>query len=202
MWGTPTKQETSDILGKMSFGIIVRSTLSALIWYQNQVHYYLLLFEIWPFVYKTVGGSSVRVILRNGPLNSGRLYRGHVSDSLGYQLIWCRMIHWAFWHLFLLKSARKWDSAAPKTKSGTGGLWGSKNDNLGQIFYFTWYFIDFSAVMYLFEVKESTLKSFIKIRPSMLKKMADLRQIKARGALLLPRPHSHIFLCFLMSGVR
>ena len=31
---------------------------------------------------------------------SGRLYRGHVSNSLGYQLIWCSMIHWAFWHLF------------------------------------------------------------------------------------------------------
>ena len=31
MWCTPTKQGTSEILGKMSFGIIVRSTLSALI---------------------------------------------------------------------------------------------------------------------------------------------------------------------------
>ena len=26
--------------------------------------------------------------------------------------------------LFLLKSAKKWDSAALKTKSGKGGLWG------------------------------------------------------------------------------
>ena len=49
--------------------------------------------------------------------------------------------------------------------------------------------------MYLFEVKESTLKSLVKIEPSMLKKMAVLRQIKAQ-ALLLPRPHSYIFLCF------
>ena len=36
---TPGKQATSDILGKMSFfDITVRSTLSALMWYQNQVH--------------------------------------------------------------------------------------------------------------------------------------------------------------------
>ena len=33
MWCTPTKQGTSDILG-----IIVRSKLAALIWYQNQIH--------------------------------------------------------------------------------------------------------------------------------------------------------------------
>ena len=79
---------------------------------------------------------------------------------------------------FILKLAKKWDSAALKTKSGKGGLWGGlKNDNLDQIFYFTWYFIDFSAVMYLFEVKESILKSFVKIGPSMLKKMAVVRQI-------------------------
>ena len=38
MWCTPTKQWTSVILAKMSFGLIVRSKLSALIWYQNQVH--------------------------------------------------------------------------------------------------------------------------------------------------------------------
>ena len=55
--------------------------------------------------------------------------------------------------------------------------------------------------MYLFEVKESTLKSFIKIGPSMLK-MAVLRQIKARGCFCC---HAHILICFyvfLMSGVR
>ena len=51
---------------------------------------------------------------------------------------------------FLLKSAQKWDSAALKTKSSKGGLWGgSENDNLVQIFYFTWYFIDFSVVICL-----------------------------------------------------
>ena len=103
---------------------------------------------------------------------------------------------------FLLKSAKKWDSAALKTKSGKGVCGGSENDNLVQIFYFTWYFIDFSAVMYLFEVKESTLKSFIQIGPSMLKKMAVLRQIKAWGRFCC---HAHIliyFYVFLMSGIR
>ena len=45
MWGTPIKQGTSDILGKISFfGIIVKSTLSALVKFLL-----LLLFEIWPF---------------------------------------------------------------------------------------------------------------------------------------------------------
>ena len=56
--------------------------------------------------------------------------------------------------------------------------------------------------MYLFEVKESTLKSFVKIGPSMLKKMAVLRQIKARGRFCC---HAHIFIYFyalLMSGIR
>ena len=33
----PQKQGTSDILYKMTF-LIVRSTLSALVWYQNQIH--------------------------------------------------------------------------------------------------------------------------------------------------------------------
>ena len=41
---------------------------------------------------------------RSNFVNSGRLYRGkkkgHVSNFLGYQLIWCSMISWAFWHLF------------------------------------------------------------------------------------------------------
>ena len=70
---------------------------------------------------------------------------------------------------------------------------GSENDNLVQIFYFAWYFIDFSAVMYLFEVKESTLKSFVKIGPSMLKKMAVLCQTKARGRFCC---HAHILIYF------
>ena len=134
---------------------------------------------------------------------SGRLYRGHVSNSLGYQLIWCSMIHWAFWHRFYWNLPKKWDSAALKPKSSKGGLWGGlKNDNLGQIFYFTWYFIDFSAVMYLFKVKESTFKSFVKIGLSLLNKMAVLRQIKARGRFCY---HAHIliyFCVFWMSGIR
>ena len=96
---------------------------------------------------------------------------------------------------FLLESAKKWDSAALETKSDKGGLWGSKNENLAQIFYFTWYFVDFSTVMYLFEVKESTLKSFVKIGPSMLKKMAVLRQIKARGRFCC---HAHILIYFML----
>ena len=94
---------------------------------------------------------------------------------------------------FLLKSAKKWDSATLKTKSDKGGLWGSENDNLVQIFYFIWYFTDFSVVMYLFEVKESILKSFVKIGPSMLKKMAVLRQIKAQGRFCC---HAQIFIFF------
>ena len=95
---------------------------------------------------------------------------------------------------FLLKSAKKWDSATLKTKSGKGVCGGSENYSLGQIFYFTWYFIDFSAVMYLFEVKESTLRSFLKIGPSMLKKMAVLRQIKARGRFCC---HAHVLYIFM-----
>ena len=50
--------------------------------------------------------------------------------------------------------------------------------------------------MYLFEVKESTLKSFVKIGPSMLKKMAVLRQIKARGAFVATPIFLYIFMFF------
>ena len=73
---------------------------------------------------------------------------------------------------------------------------GSENENLGHIFYFTRYFTDFSAVMYLYEVKESTLKSFVKIEPSMLKKMAVLRQIKTRGAFVATPIFLYIFMFF------
>ena len=99
---------------------------------------------------------------------------------------------------FLLKSAKKWDSAALKTKSGKGGgsVGGLKNDNLDQIFYFTWYFIDFSAVMYLFKVKESTFKSFVKIGLSVLNKMAVLHQIKARGRFFTTPTFLYIFAFF------
>ena len=45
--------------------------------------------------------------------------------------------------------------------------------------------------MYLFEAKESTLKSFVKIAPSMLKKIAVLRQIKAQGRFCC---HVHILI--------
>ena len=50
--------------------------------------------------------------------------------------------------------------------------------------------------MYLFEVKESTLKSFIQIGPSMLKKMAVLRQIKAWGAFVATPTFLYIFMFF------
>ena len=66
MWCTPTKQGTSDILDKMSF------------WYGCKEHtfrcnlipkscrfIFLLLFEIWPFVYKIVSSFSESVILKN-----------------------------------------------------------------------------------------------------------------------------------------
>ena len=57
----PQNSEQVTFWVKWVFGIIVRSTLSALIWYQNQVHDP----EIWPFVYKTWIGFSGSVILRN-----------------------------------------------------------------------------------------------------------------------------------------
>ena len=65
MWCTPTRQGTSDILSKWVFGIIVRSTHSALIWFDSKIMFILLLlFEIWQFVYKTVGDFSGSVILK------------------------------------------------------------------------------------------------------------------------------------------
>ena len=56
--------------------------------------------------------------------------------------------------------------------------------------------------MYLFEVKESTLRSFVKIGPSMLKNMAVLRQIKARGPFCCHAQILIYFYVFLMSGLR
>ena len=115
--------------------------------------------------------------------NSGRLYRGHVSNSLGYQLID------AVYNLNYNKQRQ-------------GGSVGGLKMTIWSNIFFTWYFIDFSAVMYLFEVKESALKSFVKIGPSMLKKMAVLCKIKARGRF---RCHAHIliyFYVFLMPGIR
>ena len=59
---------------------------------------------------------------------------------------------------------------------------GSENDKLGQIFYSTSHFIDFSVVMYLFMDDESIYESSKKIRPSVFVKMAIMCQIKAGGA--------------------
>ena len=41
--------------------------------------------------------------------------KGYVSNSLGLSCIWCSMISWTFWHLFLMKSVEKWGSATQKT---------------------------------------------------------------------------------------
>ena len=60
---------------------------------------------------------------------------------------------------FLLKSAKKWDSAVQKTKSDGGVCAGPKNDNLDQISYFTPYCVDFGAILYLLVVKESICES-------------------------------------------
>ena len=60
MWCTPTKQGTGDILGNMSFCVIIRSTLSAFQYehhfgiklkFDTKMKFILLLFEIWTFVY-------------------------------------------------------------------------------------------------------------------------------------------------------
>ena len=74
---------------------------------------------------------------------------------------------------FLLKSAKKWDSAVQKTKLEEGGLWeGPENGNSDQISYFTPYCVDFGDVLYLFMVKESICESSEKIGPSVFVKMA------------------------------
>ena len=75
---------------------------------------------------------------------------------------------------FLLKRPKNEAVQPKKTKSGKGGCGGSEDDNLGQIFYSTSYFTDFSAVMYLCVVKESINKSSQKIGPSVFVKMATL----------------------------
>ena len=74
---------------------------------------------------------------------------------------------------FLLKSAKIWDSAVQKTKSDEGGLWGGpENGNSDQKSYFTPYYVDFGAVLYLFVVKESICESSEKIGPSVFVKTA------------------------------
>ena len=74
MWGTPTKQGTGDIFGKMSFRYHCKEHTFSLTWYQNQAH--ILLFEMWPFVHKTSRSFSGNVILRN------RLLRGYCIPNL------------------------------------------------------------------------------------------------------------------------
>ena len=50
--------------------------------------------------------------------------------------------------------------------------------------------------MYLFKVGESTLKSFVKVGPSVLNRKAVLRQIKARGAFVATPTFLYIFMIF------
>ena len=66
MWCTPQKQGTSDILGKMRFWCHCKGHTFS---FDNKIKFILLLFEIWPFVYKTGHCFSGSVILRNWPLN-------------------------------------------------------------------------------------------------------------------------------------
>ena len=74
---------------------------------------------------------------------------------------------------FLLKSAKKWDSAVQKNKSDEGGLWGVLKMTIWTKYsYFTPYCIDFGAVLYLFLVKESICESSEQIGPSILVKIA------------------------------
>ena len=67
MMHSPQNREQETFWVKWVFGIIVRAALSTLIRYQNQF-ILLLLFEMWPFVYKTLSSFSGSVILRNRPL--------------------------------------------------------------------------------------------------------------------------------------
>ena len=65
---TPTKQETSDFLGKMSSWCLCKEhTFLAWIWF-TKIKFIILLFEIWPFLYKTIRCFAGCVILRNRPL--------------------------------------------------------------------------------------------------------------------------------------
>ena len=60
---------------------------------------------------------------------SGRLYRGHVSDSLGCQFIWCSMIHWAFWHFFI-EISQKLRQCRPKNWILQGGSMGGSENTI------------------------------------------------------------------------
>ena len=83
-----------------------------------------------------------------------------------------------------------------KLNPARGVCGGSENDNLGQVCYFTLYFNDFIAVMYLSEVKDYISKSFVKIGPFVLNRMAALHQIKARGAFVATPTCLYIFMFF------
>ena len=61
-----TKQRTSDILGKWIFVSLQRAHFQLL--FDTKLFIFLLRFEVWPFVYQTVGGFLGNVILRNCPL--------------------------------------------------------------------------------------------------------------------------------------
>ena len=50
-------------------------------------------------------------------------WTGHVSNSLGDQLIWWTMIHWAFRPAPFYWNRPKMRHCRPKTKSNKGGLW-------------------------------------------------------------------------------
>ena len=93
---------------------------------------------------------------------------------------------------FFIKIGQKMRQCRPKNINPARGVCGgSENDNLGQICYFTLYFNDFIAVMYLSEVKDYISESFVKIGPFVLNKMAVLRQIKARGRFCC---HTHMLI--------
>ena len=65
IWCTSTKQGTSDILEKNEFLVslsFIVSKLSALIWYQNQVHTPPTFWNTWQFVYKTICSFSRREV--------------------------------------------------------------------------------------------------------------------------------------------
>ena len=93
------------------------------------------------------------------------------KDTSLYDAVWSTEHFDAFFFYW----NRPKNEAVPSKK-----LWGSENDNLGQIFYSTLHFIDFSAVMYLFVVKNPFMK-VQKIGPSVFVKTVILRQIKTGG---------------------
>ena len=80
MWGTPTKQGQVTFWVKWVIGIIVRSILSVLIWYQNQVHTTPTFWDI------AVYPRYVRVLLAGYPLwqlvTCNNYWKTMISDVL------------------------------------------------------------------------------------------------------------------------